>query len=386
MKKNQRFFKMLVLLVFFLPGLSAQTTFEVLVSSRGTNAVKKYDLDGNYLGDFVASGDGGLNGTEDILFHPDGSVLVSGFNNTKIKRYDGETGAFIGDFSSGYNLDTPSKMSIGPDDLVYVTQWGTSQNKVVRFDLDGNFVDEFTSTGVSNGLSHLWDADGNFYISAYGNGGNGTIQKFDPDGNSLGTFINSTYLQGPTGIWVDSAGDMLVEDWTVGKVLRYNSQGIYQGVFLTGMTNPEGIAFTPDGHMLIGDWGQDAVHEFDSDGNHIGIFTSGNALTDPNSVKIREVAISSAVMETKQETGFKVSPTLSAGTFQIEVNLKQKSQIQLYVSALNGQLIHVIQPEINVSGLTQYEWIPAPELPSGEYFIWLIHDKIPSCQKIILTR
>ena len=47
---------------------------------------------------------GGLNGTEDILFHPDGSVLVTGFGNTTIKRYDGETGAFLGDFSSGYAL------------------------------------------------------------------------------------------------------------------------------------------------------------------------------------------------------------------------------------------------------------------------------------------
>lgn len=110
-------------------------------------------------------------------------------------------------------------MSIGWDSLLYVTQWGTTQNKVVRFDLDGNFVDEFTKTPAPNGLGHLWDANKNFYISIYGNGANGTIQKFDSLGNSLGTFINSSILQGPTDIWFDTNGDMLVEDWTVGRVL-----------------------------------------------------------------------------------------------------------------------------------------------------------------------
>ena len=86
------------------------------------------------------------------FFHPDGSVLVTGFGNTTIKRYDGETGAFLGDFSSGYALATPSKMSIGPDSLIYVTQWDAVQNNIVRFDLDGNFVDEFTTEGAPNGL------------------------------------------------------------------------------------------------------------------------------------------------------------------------------------------------------------------------------------------
>ncbi len=239
---NAKWIVVAIALLCFFKGY-AQTQIEVFVNSRGTNAIKKYDENGNYLGNFIAPNYGGLIAPEDILFHPDGTMLVTGAGNTTIKRYDGQTGQYLGNFSSGYSLEIPSKMSIGWDSLLYVTQWGTTQNKVVRFDLDGNFVDEFTKTPAPNGLGHLWDANKNFYISIYGNGANGTIQKFDSLGNSLGTFINSSILQGPTDIWFDTNGDMLVEDWTVGRVLRYNSSGQYLGIFVNGLTNPEGMAF-----------------------------------------------------------------------------------------------------------------------------------------------
>lgn len=349
--------------------LSAQNSYTVLVSSRGESAVKEYDLDGNYLGDFVSPGSGGLSGTEDILFHPDGSVLVTGFANTAIKRYDGITGDYLGNFSSGYSLNTPSKMSIGPDSLLYVTQWGATQNKVVRFALDGTFVDEFTSVGAPNGLGHLWDAGKNFYIALYGNGASGTIHKFDSLGNSLGVFINSFILQGPTSIWRDGAGDMLVEDWTTGKVLRYDSQGAYKGEFLTGMTNPEGIAFLPNGDMLIGDWGEDAVHRFDSTGSYLGYFTSGEGLTDANSVKLRLVQSTGAKEIADPVSCFTVTPTLGSDIFQVALTLSSPSVLTLQVLDFNGRVVHEIAREKRSKGLHTFHWQPEPGISAGMYLI-----------------
>lgn len=283
--------RLIYLFIMFILGsnlhLTAQVTYTVFVSSRANNSVKTYDLEGNYSGNFVAPGYGGLSGTEDILFHPDGRILVSGFQNTAIKSYDGESGVYLGDFSKGYSLATPSKMSIGPDSLIYITQWGTTQNKVVRFDLDGDFVDEFTSVGVPNGLGHIWDSAGNFYIAQYGNGGNGIIKRFDPEGKDLGTFINSAILQGPTNIWWGPGGDMYITDWTVGNAVRYSSTGNYKGVWATGMVNPEGVVTLPNGDVLIGDWGVDVVHRFDSLGTNLGFFNTAGGLADPNSVRLR---------------------------------------------------------------------------------------------------
>ena len=107
-----KMFSFIVLLLVAVCGF-AQTQVEVFVNSRGTNAIKKYDGEGNYLGNFIAPGSGGLVAPEDVLFHPDGTMLVTGAGNGYIKRYDGQTGSFLGNFSSGYLLEIPSKMSIG---------------------------------------------------------------------------------------------------------------------------------------------------------------------------------------------------------------------------------------------------------------------------------
>jgi len=356
---------------FFLFGLAvqAQEVITVFVSSRANNSVKTYDPDGNYLGNFVSPGKGGLSGTEDILFHPDGRVLVTGFQNTTIKAYDGETMDYLGDFSSGYSLATPSKMSIGPDSLIYVTQWGATQNKVVRFDLDGNFVDEFTSVGVPNGLGHIWDENGDFYIAQYGNGGNGIIHRFGPDGQDKGTFINSAIIQGPTNIWWGPGGDLYITDWTVGNAVRYSATGIYKGVWATGMVNPEGVATLPNGDVLIGDWGVDAVHRFDSLGTYLGYFNTAGGLADPNSVRLRKNAISSTQdpLFSKNQVSWR-GPDIH-GAYVLRWDLDQPATIHTRIVNGLGQCMEVLQDHEKVSGVQEVLWTPDASWPAGIYYV-----------------
>lgn len=349
----------LIIALLFTTWAPAQSEIEIFVNSRGANAIKKYDENGNYLGDFISPGSGGLIAPEDIVFHPDGTMLVTGAGNTAIKRYNGQTGEYLGNFSSGYALQTPSKMSIGWDSLLYVTQWGATQNKVVRFDLDGHFVDEFTETPTPNGLGHVWDSDKNFYISVYGNGGNGTVQKFDSAGHSLGTFINTSILQGPTNIWFDHNGDMLVEDWTVGKVLRYNFNGQYIGEFITGLANPEGIAFLPDGNLLIGDWGLDAVHLIDSTGHVLGIFTSGNGLADPNCVKARVTTTTSTKEEERPGALQYLTAYPNPASEYFFIGL-EGSNYKVELFDITGKLVFSKQNSVKVD---------VGDLPSGVYLL-----------------
>lgn len=353
--------------------LLAQTEFEVLVNSRGTNAVLRYGIDGTYLGPFIASGEGGLIGPEDILFHPDGTVLVTGFGNTAIKRFDGASGAYIDDFSSGYSLATPSKMSIGPDDLIYVTQWGTTQNKVVRFGLDGVFVDEFTSIGTPNGLGHFWDDEGRFYISVYGNGANGYVRRFGADGNDLGVFINTDILQGPTNLLRLANGEILVQDWTIGAVQRFSADGQFVSTFVSGLSNPEGLAFLPDGSMLMGDWGVDAVHVIDVLGNNLGYFTSGNGLTDPNCVRVREVPMSGLDEREAMHDVLHVSPNVGAGPFELWMEDAVGESVKVQVFDATGRMVD----EAPWQGVKAYPfrmpYQPKKPLPNGRYVI-VVHD------------
>ena len=364
------FRKATTLFLLILPYfLLAQMVPQVLVNSRGTHSIQLYDTSGTYLGDFVSPASGGLNSPEDVLVLPDGSVLVSGFGNTTIKRYSGQNGSFLGNWSTGYSLSNPSKMSIGPDSLLYITQWGSTQNKVVRFDLQGNFVDEFTQIGAPNGLGHVWDDAGNFYVSLFGQSGSGTVHKFDTAGNSLGTFISTAQLSGPTDIWWDSNGDLLVEDWNAGTILRYDSAGTYVGVHTTGLTNPEGVAFLPNGDALVGDWGLDRVHRIGPGGTLLGTFATGNGLTDPNNVTLRMV-LATEIQDLTQAQA-RVYPTVGR-EFRIEV---PGGGGQLQVLDTQGKCIR--EAEFR----NHCVW-KAAGLPEGIYFISLQGEKLRQTVKV----
>ena len=373
MKKIYRLLLVLICLFPLAHTAFSQNAKEVLVNNRGGHAIQRYDENGNYLGDFIAPSSGGLVNPEDIIFHPNGTVLVSGFGNTTIKSYDGLTGVYIGDFSSGYNLSSPSKMSIGPDSLIYITQWGASQNKVVRFDLSGNFVDEFTSVGAPNGMGHLWDEEGNFYVALFGSNGNGTVHKFDSAGNDLGTFINSTVLQGPTDIWWHGDGDMLVQDWSVGVVRRYDSTGAYLGTFAVGLTNPEGIDSLPNGDLLMGDWGQDGVYRVSPTGTVLGFFASGNGLIDPNGLKVIDALSVGGVSEPENKRF--VYPS-SGDRFYIALPEGIDPQLKLEVMSLEGKRV----AELN---LVSTIW-DATHLKSGVYFVVLRNQDEMVQQKILV--
>ena len=62
-----------------------------------------------------------------------------------------------------------------------------------------------------------------------------TVRKFDQTGNDLGLFVNSN-LAGPTNIWFDDNGDLLVTDYNGTAVKRFNSSGTFVNNFLTGLS------------------------------------------------------------------------------------------------------------------------------------------------------
>ena len=93
------------------------------------------------------------------------------------------------------------------------------------------------------------------------------MRKFDPNGISLGTFIGSTRLQGPVGLWIGENDDLYVIDWTLGDVLRFDSDGNYIETFITGMVRTEGNAQGPDGKYYLCDWERDRVNRYNGDGS-----------------------------------------------------------------------------------------------------------------------
>ena len=242
--------------------------------------VIRYDADGGNPQVFINTQ---LNRPQDIIFlEHRGSAIVSNLLGNNITEYDAESGAFIRVWASG--IGQPTRMEIGPGNLLYVVQWA-GNGRVWRYDLDGNFVDEFTTVGVSNSIGMDWDAQGNLYVASFDQA---HIRRFDPDGNDLGLFV-STNLQGPTNIAFEDDGNLLVLDWSGQSVKRFDASGNFLGVVVAAIGEPEGLVLLDNGEFLVGHGSASSVPRYGPNGAFIGnlVAPGSGGLAKPNAVRIR---------------------------------------------------------------------------------------------------
>jgi sugar lactone lactonase YvrE len=325
-------------LFFFISKGFAQD-MEIYVSDAGNFSnppwqILKFDKNGENPQVFIKDN---LGWPQDIVFLDDSNVvLISNLNDNRITRYDATTGAYISDFAG--SISGPTRMKIGQDNLLYVLQW-SGTGKVKRYQLDGTFVGDFTSVGVSQSIGMDWDKDGNLYVSSY----NGDmVRKFDNNGNDLGVFVDSD-LVGPTNIWFDQDGDLLVSDYDSFWVKRFDPSGNYQGTFISGLRNPEGVAILNNGNILIGNGRSSSVKMFDEDGNYIEdlIESGAGGLIKPNAVVVRN-----------DSTG---------ETFKINAGLNDA----WYNPATDGQGFFItVFPDFNVISLAWFTY--DTDLPPGD--------------------
>ncbi len=346
-----------VLLFCFSTTLFAQ--YEYFVSNRVLNSINKYAEDGSFIEEYIEENAGGLGSPQEVFFHPDQFVLVSSSTSNNILKYDLETGDFI----EVWNQDpvtNPTKMALGPDGLIYVTQWGQTQQTsyVLKFNLDGTLNEILTVTVPTPlGMGMIWDDDNNLYIALYGIGtGNGSIEKFAPDGTYLGTFVDDPALQNPTYIWWDTNDDMLVQDWTGNKIVRFDSDGNYVEDFAT-VIQPEGFGHLPNGNVIIVERGLDQVTEFDSSGTNLGQWDSGTSLNDPNLMAMRDTNLS---VEEANSNTIMVTPSVG-NQFKINSSIQSEFEI-LNVYNYAGVLVENIQ-------LSEATIWNASRFAEGIYFI-----------------
>jgi hypothetical protein len=270
--------------------------------------------------------------------------------------------------------------------LLYVLQW-SGNGKVKRYELDGTFVDEFTSVGVSQSIGIDWDSNSNLYVSSYGGA---SVRKFDPSGNDLGIFVNSN-LAGPTNIWFDDNGDLLVIDYNGTAVKRFDSAGNFVNNFITGLGNAEGVAFLPNENILIGNGATNSVKKFDSNGNYIEDFIPGGSgnLLRPNAVVIRELNPSSVsgdgdpdeksfILEQNYPNPFNPTTIIS---WQSPVS----SQQTLKVYGVLGNEVATLVDEYKQAGNYEVEF-DASVLASGIYYYQLSAGSLVKTKKMILLK
>jgi len=155
---------------------SSQERGVLLVGNTRANNVVTYDEQtGEFLGEFVTQGSGGLVAPDALVLGPDGHLYVTSGDtaqNSAVLRYDGKTGRFIDKFASGNGMIRPYGAAFGPDNLLYVSSFLSDQ--LLRFNATtGAFVDVFaTGDGKAGGLNGpnalVFGPDGKLYVSTQG--------------------------------------------------------------------------------------------------------------------------------------------------------------------------------------------------------------------------
>lgn len=363
--------------VFLLSTMfSYAQNIEIYVSDAGNFdnppwQILKFDQEGKNPSIFINQN---LNWPQDILFLEDtNEVLISNLGSGCITKYNAISGAFIDNFACAIN--GPTRTKIGPDGLLYVLQW-TGNGKVKRYNLDGSFVDDFTSTGVSQSIGLDWDLEGNLYVSSY----NGKlIRKFDELGKDVGVFINSNLL-GPTNIWFDANGDLLVSDYKGTAVKRFDGNGNYIGDFISGLKNSEGYGYLPNGNILIGNGGTQSVKMYDSNGSYIkDIIASETAnLLNPNAITIKPTTPSVTEEVVKKEAPNIIYPKTGTLFFITEEFVEQIRNLTILDSS--GRHLALID-------LVNESSIDVQHLADGSYFIiFNLKDGTIKKEKIVVAK
>lgn len=351
----------------------------IYVSSTGSDEVRVYDAASGEFVRTLFSPRVERQGPQEVVFGPDGMVYVTFFAGEEshvIHRYDPVSGDYAGAFSSGYNLDAPTKMRIGPDGNFHVSQWGESRFNVAVFDgTTGQFIREATSDNLRLNLMDMaWDDEGRLFVSHWGDGSNGFVRRIDASGNAT-TVIGSAELDGPVNLWFNEDGTLNVVDWTRARVEAYD---VTTGAFvrtrasgLEGLSRFEGWTIGPDGLLYVCDWLQGKVNRYDPDtGALIDTLIDDPALTNPNSIKFgpaMDIATEDdATLPSEPVLLGPNHPNPFSGSTSISYQVDRDMHVHLAVFDLFGREVTRLVDAWRPAGEHSVSFLPG-ELPSGLY-------------------
>jgi hypothetical protein len=196
------------------------------VSDQIRDLVQKYDTTGAYLGIFAPAG--GVNNAilDNIRGHgyrPNGNLVVtvgSGGNQNGVPEFD-NGGNYLGNFIAigAGGLSSPFSILFRTSDVL-VTGYGS--NTVHRYDLNGNYIDNII-TGVSNPQHIIELPNGNLALAVFSTPSG--LGIYTPNGNQLHFFtavtgLRSVYLlPGGTYLVTNAAGVHEI-DSTNGNLIR----------------------------------------------------------------------------------------------------------------------------------------------------------------------
>lgn len=190
--------------------------------------------------------------------------------------HDPSTGDFLGNIiEEGQNtleIFVANNAILGPrapgdTPVIYVTDPAGSDYSILRYELDGTFVDGFVTDSAYDGVFGAeFDAE-TLYFSASGGPG---IVEYD-----IGTELGSSFISSPAPAdqLLLPDGRVLVADQFLDQVVLYDAGGLNPLVLVdsqnSAIADPTQLAARANGNYIVGTAGSDAVIEFDLAGTVI---------------------------------------------------------------------------------------------------------------------
>ena len=211
-------------------------------------------------------------------------ILVANYFDGYVSRYNSETGAFEGIFTSGHLMAGASDLAFGPNGDLFVSDY--LKKEIVQYDgTTGVFKKIFAYDNGIGATSRIkFGPTGDLFVCVpTAAQGLDRILKFDGNtGASLGTFasLNGMY---PAGLVFDENGDLLVLSGGFGQIRRYDGlTGAFEGVFASIMPgNLQDMIRGPGGDLFVSG-GVGGIERFDGKtGASKGFFASGPDLYGP---------------------------------------------------------------------------------------------------------
>jgi len=227
----------------------------LFVANGGGNAVVEFPLPAGPGSPFILPGSGGLVDPRGVVFGPDGNLYVTGTGATQgqVLRYDGNTGAFLNLFATTAD-NAPFGLRFGADGNLYVANLLSAS--VSRFNgstgaLIGNFVVP-GSGGLDAPRDLTFGADGDLFVSSPGSVSGGAVLRFDGvSGAFEGSFATGV---DPRGLAFGPGGDLFVASFGTDDIRRFDGiTGVFEGIFASGggLDGPVGLAFGPDSTLYV---------------------------------------------------------------------------------------------------------------------------------------
>jgi sugar lactone lactonase YvrE len=259
-------------------GVAVEANGNVLVVDRSNKRVSRFDKGGNYLNQFGTPGtaDGQINDPTGIAVSPTGLIWVVEQANKRAQAFS-SAGQFLGKITCSC-FAQPYAIAAGPNGAIWISDIGA--DKLFKFaesggtllatahgrlaDPAGAATDMLNVTGIAvDAFGGVWAAD---YIQ-------NKLFKFDANGNYYAQFgtqgSGDGQVKNPAFVTIAPSGNLMVVDYGNSRLQEFKPDGTYMrkfGSFGSGlgqMDMPQGPAFGPNGVLYVPDYNNHRVNRWD---------------------------------------------------------------------------------------------------------------------------